>query len=101
MYYKSPYPDIPDIPPQNFHHLLFHRQDQKEWNLDYTVHVDAVTGRQISYREFYERVMDGATALGSEKGLGLNAEAGEVVGILSENCLVSEYVVESTKSLYC
>lgn len=92
MYYKSPYPDLPNIPPQNFHHVLFHRQDQKGWNLDYTVHIDAATGNKRSYREFYERIMDGATALGSpisEQGLGLSGEAGEIIGILSENCLVS------------
>lgn len=93
MYYKSLYPDLPtDLPSQNFHHLLFHRQEQKDWDLDYTLHIDAVTGKKRSYREFYEQVMDGATALGSpvsEKGLGLNGEAGEIVGILSENCLVS------------
>lgn len=87
MYLKSLYPDLPDIPPQNLHHILFHRQDQREWT-DYALLIDAATGGQMSYHEFYERVMDGATALGSpisKQGLGLN---GGIVGILSENCMV-------------
>jgi hypothetical protein len=91
MHHKSLYPDIPTIAPQNFHHLLFNRPDQKEWNLDYTVHIDPMTSKRRSYREFYECIMDGATALGSpvsEQGLGLNGTDGEIVGILSENCMV-------------
>jgi hypothetical protein len=91
MPYRSLYPDIPVIAPQNFHHLLFHRADQKEWNLDHTVHIDATTNEKRSYREFYEQVMDGATALGSpvsEQGLGLDGKDGEIVAILSENCMV-------------
>jgi hypothetical protein len=90
MYLKSTYPELPDIPPQNFHRLLFHRQDMREWN-DYTLFIDAVTGKKTSYRRFYERVMDGATALGfpvSEQGLGLSGKDGEIVGILGENCMV-------------
>jgi acyl-CoA synthetase (AMP-forming)/AMP-acid ligase II len=62
----------------------------REWN-DYTLFIDAATGRKMNYREFYERIMDGATALGSpisEQGLGLSGEDGEIVGILSENCMV-------------
>lgn len=89
MLHKSLYPNIPSIPPQNFHHLLFHRPDQKQWDLNFTLYIDAVTGEKRSYREFYEFVIDGATALGSpvsEHGLGLD---GEIVGILSENCTVS------------
>jgi len=52
--------------------------------------VDAATGQRRSFREFVERVRDGATALGSDLaqgGLGLRPENGEVVGILSENCM--------------
>jgi len=90
MYLKSMYPDVPKIPSRNFHHLLFHHPDIRQWN-DYTLFIDAATGRKSTYREFYERVMDGATALGSpisDQGLGLRGEDGEIVGILSENCVV-------------
>jgi hypothetical protein len=90
------FPDVPNIPPQNVHNLVFQRPDQKEWN-DYTLFIDATTGRKTSYREFYERAMDGATALGSpisEKGLGLTGLDGEIVGILGENSMVhSNYLL--------
>lgn len=84
------YPDVPNIPPTNIHNIIFHRQDQKEWK-NHTLHIDAVTGKKRTFREFYERVIDGATALASpasEEGLGLKGEDGEIVGILAENCMV-------------
>jgi hypothetical protein len=90
MYLKSMYPDVPNMPPQNFHHHMFDRPDQNEWT-NHTLHIDAVTGKKRTYREFYERVMDGATALGgpvSEQGLALKGEDGEIVGILGENSMV-------------
>jgi hypothetical protein len=90
MYHKSLFPDPPKVPESNVHHLFFDRPDQKEWP-DYTVFVDAATGQRRSFREFFERVRDGATALGTDVaqgGLGLRPENGEVVGILSQNCLV-------------
>ncbi|KAG1732676.1 uncharacterized protein EDB91DRAFT_1084706 [Suillus paluster] len=88
MYYKSLYPDLPKVPESNAHHLLFNRPDQKEWP-DYTLFINVATGQQRSFREFIERVRDGATALGADVahgGLGLRPENGELVGILSENC---------------
>jgi hypothetical protein len=47
-----------------------------------------IRGPKRSYGEFYMRVIDGATALGSPvsvKGLALKGEDGEVVGILGKN----------------
>ncbi|KAG1732415.1 uncharacterized protein EDB91DRAFT_1302477 [Suillus paluster] len=88
MHYKSLFPDLPKVPESNVHHLLFSRPDQKEWP-DYTLFVNVATGRRCSFREFVERVRDGATALGADVahgGLGLRPEDGEFVGILSENC---------------
>jgi hypothetical protein len=76
---------------------MFHRPDQNEWK-NYTVHIDAVTGRKRSFREFYERIIDGATALGSpisEKGLDLKGEDGEMVGILGTNSMVRQHVLDS------
>jgi hypothetical protein len=93
MYLKSMYPDVPNVPAQNIHDIVFHRADQKDWE-NYTLHIDAATGRKRTYHEFYERVMDGATALGSPisvKGLGLQGDSGghlEIVGILGENSMV-------------
>jgi hypothetical protein len=101
MYHKSLFPDPPKVPESNVHHLFFDRPDQKEWP-DYTVFVDAATGQRRSFREFVERVRDGATALGTDVaqgGLGLRPENGEVVGILSQNCLVRRipHLVERLK----
>ncbi|KAG2123809.1 hypothetical protein DEU56DRAFT_828795 [Suillus clintonianus] len=88
MYYKSLYPDLPKVPESNAHHLIFNRPDQQEWP-DYTLFVNVVTGKRRSFKEFVERVRDGATALGADVaqgGLGLRPENGDLVGILSENC---------------
>ncbi|KAG1758291.1 hypothetical protein EDD22DRAFT_850150 [Suillus occidentalis] len=88
MYYKSLFPDLPKVPESNVHHLLFNRPDQREWP-DYTLFVNVATGQRRSFREFIERVRDGATALGADVtqgGLGLRPENGDIVGILSENC---------------
>ncbi|KAG2123813.1 hypothetical protein DEU56DRAFT_43630 [Suillus clintonianus] len=89
MYYKSLFPDLPKVPESNFHHFIFERPDQQEWP-DYTLFVNVATGQRRSFREFIERVRDGATALGADVtqgGLGFRPENGELVGILSENCL--------------
>jgi hypothetical protein len=93
MYYKSMYPDLPVIPEANVHHLLLNRADQRDWP-DYTLYVNATTGEQRSFRQFIERVRDGATALGADVeqgGLGISPGNGEIVAILSENCLVRFY----------
>jgi len=90
MYYKSLFPDLPKVPESNIHHFLFDRPDQQDWS-DYTLFVNAATGQRRSFREFVERVCDGATALGADVtqgGLGLHPENEELVGILSENCPV-------------
>ncbi|KAF5348471.1 hypothetical protein D9756_009591 [Leucocoprinus leucothites] len=92
MYLKSPYPDPPALPEVNSHYLFFKRPDQAEWP-DYTIHIDPSTGQRRRYKEFVKRVEDLATALGapvSQGGLGLKAEDGEIIGIVSENCM--EYI---------
>lgn len=89
MYHKSLFPPLPQIPEQNVHHFLLDRQDQRSWP-DFTFQVDILTGQQRSFKEFLERVRDGATALGTNSkhgGLGILQENNEIVGILSENCL--------------
>lgn len=89
MYHKSLFPDLPKVPESNVHHLILNRPDQQEWP-DYTLLVNAATGQRRSFREFVERVRDGATALGADVtqgGLGLRPENGDLVGVLSENCL--------------
>lgn len=48
--------------------------------------IDAFTNERRTLREFQARVSDAATALAA---LGLEGEKGDVVGILSENNMVS------------
>ncbi|KAG0706739.1 hypothetical protein DFH29DRAFT_980202 [Suillus ampliporus] len=88
MYYRSLFPDLPTVQEPNIHDYLFNRPEQQDWP-DYTLYVNVATGQRRSFREFVERVRDGATALGADVaqgGLGLRPENGELVGILSENC---------------
>lgn len=90
MYLKSFYPPLPDLPKQNVHHILFNRPDQSSWP-DFTFQVDVLTGERRTFREFYARLRDGATALGTDVahgGLGIHRENDEIVAVLSENCLV-------------
>ena len=86
MYIKSLYPEAPRPPPDtNAHMALLRRPDQAEWP-DFALHIDARTGKTRTFREFVERIQYAATALG---GLGLSPENGDIIGIISFNCLVS------------
>ena len=90
MHHVSLFSPLPSVPEQNVHHILLDRPDQKSWP-DFTFLMDIPTGQRRSFKEFIERVRDGATALGTETrygGLGIHSENDEIVGILSENCLV-------------
>ncbi|KAG6836000.1 hypothetical protein H0H93_012364 [Arthromyces matolae] len=92
MYLKSMWADVPTYPEMNAHHIFFNRPEQAEWP-DFTLHIDAKTGKKRTFRELKERVQFGATALGApvaDGGLGLRAENGEIVGIMSHNS--SDYI---------
>ncbi|CAL1713286.1 unnamed protein product [Somion occarium] len=89
MLFKSLYPPTPPVPDKNVYELFFNDPEQNALP-DYTLYVDAESGRQIRRSEFNERVRDAATALGaplSAGGLGLSGEKGDIVGILSSNCI--------------
>lgn len=93
MYLKSMYPNLPAYEDQNVHNFFFNRPDQKDWS-NHTLYVDSVTEKNTRFREFRERVNDGATALGApsvQNGLGLKAENEEMVGILGENSMVGSF----------
>jgi hypothetical protein len=97
MLLKSPYPEPPQTSGSNIHHFVFHRPEQGDWP-DYTLYIDAKTGRKTSFRQFVSLVQLGATALGApveDGGLGLHSEAGEMVGIISpnRNCVVCALTV--------
>ncbi|KAF9073385.1 amp dependent CoA ligase [Rhodocollybia butyracea] len=87
MIYDSHYPEPPPIPDQNaVLHYLYH-PDQKEWQ-DFTLFIEANSGKKVSFFEFRKRVEDGITALGgdvSQGGLGLGDN--DIVGIVSENSI--------------
>ncbi|KAG6852118.1 hypothetical protein C0991_002977, partial [Blastosporella zonata] len=92
MYLKSPFPDVPAPQEINAHHIFFNRPEQAEWP-DYTLHIDAKTGKKRTFRQFKERVQLGATALGgpvADGGLGIRVEHGEIIGIMSHNS--SDYI---------
>ena len=86
MVFRSLLPPIPDLSFPNAHHLFLNRPDQAEWE-EYTLHVDALTGKTRGWLEFKDRVKRGATVFGSPSLF--PHEQNEVVGILSENCIVS------------
>lgn len=91
MLLTSPYPDPPPFPEVNAYHLFLNRPDQAAWD-DHTLHIDVVTGERRSFREYVKRVNDATTALGApvlQGGLGLHGQEGEIVGIISDNSMVT------------
>ncbi|KAJ7878869.1 hypothetical protein B0H14DRAFT_2711162 [Mycena olivaceomarginata] len=89
MYIQSPYPALPRLPEVNVHNVMFGRANQAEWP-DYTIHIEAKTGRERTYKELMNDIAVGATALGasvSAGGLGLNGDGDEIIGILGDNSL--------------
>ena len=107
MVFDSLFPPVPDLPLPNAHHLFLDRQDQAGWE-DFVLHVDAVTGKTRKWYEFKDRVKRGATAL-RRPDLFTYTE-NEIVGVLSENSIVSIQVsgawfpsrcVDGRKTLGC
>ena len=85
MVFESLLPPVPNLTLPNAHHLFLNRPDQAEWK-DYILHVDALTGKTRKWYEFKDRVKRGATVFGN---LDLFPhKENEIVGILSENCVV-------------
>ncbi|KAH9975616.1 hypothetical protein BJV74DRAFT_888780 [Russula compacta] len=88
-YHRSLYGLTPVGPTVNYYDFLVGRPDLQSWP-DYTLFVDAMTGKRRRFRETLARIEECATALSSEgRDGGLEIEPGskEVVGILSENCM--------------
>ena len=88
---KSLFRPLPSSTPTvNYYDWLLSRPELKKWP-DFALHIDGVTGEQRHAHAVLERFEQAATALAaspSDGGLGLAAEQGEIVGILSEICLV-------------
>lgn len=98
MYYRSLYPPVPTLPPQNYVDFVLCRPEAQSFP-DCRLYIDASTGAEIRRRAFIDRVEDAAVGLKTgvhEGGLELtglkgdvaHAEDREIVGILSENCMV-------------
>lgn len=90
MIFKSPYPPLPPVPDRNVHEFMFSSPALTDPQ-DKLILIDPLNGKNWRRNEFKERVYDCATALVtpvSEGGLGFSPE-GEMVGIMSTNCLVS------------
>ena len=90
MPYTSLYPTPPPVSDQNHHYAL--SGFETSGPADYVLHIDGLTGRKRTRKEFDERVLHTLTVITaptSQGGLGLNGNAGDVVGILSFNCMVS------------
>ena len=88
---KSLWPDPPSVPDYlNIFETIFQQPYHEEWP-DFTLHVDEETGKTWTFRQLRKRVNDLAATLGGPKaegGLGLRAEDGEIIGIMSDNSSV-------------
>jgi hypothetical protein len=85
--FRSPPLSTPTI---NYYDWLLGRPELKSWP-NFTIHIDAVTGEQRQVHGVLERFEHAATALAAppgDGGLGLVPGKQQVVGILSQNCLV-------------
>ncbi|KAI0260237.1 amp dependent CoA ligase [Gloeopeniophorella convolvens] len=92
-YSKSMHPPTPAGPSVNYYEFLLGRPALQSWP-DYTLFIDAMTGKRRRFRETVARIEECATALTASKeegGLGIEPGNRDVIGILSENS--TEYVV--------
>ena len=91
---KSLYPPPPELPPLNYHALIF---EHLAGNIphDFVVQIDALTGEERTYGQFVERVNACATALSAPTeqgglGLGRDEKVQDIIAIFSLNSLVSD-----------
>ena len=90
MYIKSTFSDQAKVPDCNAYEALWNRYEQAGWPDDIILHIEGITGRKRTYREFRARAVLAATALGSpvsDGSLGFR-EKGEMIAIISHNSLV-------------
>ncbi|KAI0309887.1 acetyl-CoA synthetase-like protein [Amylostereum chailletii] len=92
MIFKSPYAPLPDLPNVNYYDAIFGRPEVAQWP-DYTVYIDGITGEKWGFKKYRQRIDDAAAALAGP--LGIKKENGEVVGVLSENCMDYPTIVMS------
>ncbi|CCL98279.1 uncharacterized protein FIBRA_00273 [Fibroporia radiculosa] len=87
MIFKPLFPEVLPLADQNVHDFLFNKPARTP-DVDYPIHIDALTGVRRTRSEFIDRVRDGATALVAPLSSGgFEIGPNEHVGILSYNCL--------------
>lgn len=89
----SPAGPLPPLPEVNFIYTLLHAPSPPRPELpeDYVTHIDGITGEKRTRKEFVARVgaVGGAFLASKEQGgLALDPKK-DVIGILSDNCIVS------------
>ncbi|SRR6266404_4032982 len=97
-HFKSPRTLTAAGPTINYYDFLLRRPELTSWP-DFTLFVDATTGRRRRFRQTLSHIEDCTTALtlaADEGGLDIEPGRNEVVGILSENCLVGTTLIFTT-----
>lgn len=89
----SPLGPLPPLPETNFIHSLLHGPSPPRPPLpdDYVTHIDGITGEKRTLKQYRARVAELAAALCASKdqgGLAIRPQE-QVVGLLSDNCIVS------------
>lgn len=95
MYLRSSFPPIPNVPTTNYLYTVFPEGSSEDSKtVDYTIHIDAVTGQRRSVKEFARDVFDAITVFGMDRSYGgLKLENQHRVGILSDNCMVCSWTI--------
>jgi acyl-CoA synthetase (AMP-forming)/AMP-acid ligase II len=102
MYIKSSFPDQAKVPDCNAYEALWNRHEQAGWPDDLILHIEGISGRKRTYREFRTRAELAATALGSpatDGSLGFR-ETGEMIAIISHNSMVRERFLSTLESYF-
>ncbi|KAG8995410.1 hypothetical protein FRB94_009723 [Tulasnella sp. JGI-2019a] len=87
MIYKSPFGQLDPIPDVNAHDAIFNSPWASQIP-DYTVYIDAATGKEWKKNQFIQRFVRLATALVADVkdgGLGLKPNSMDIIGIFSKN----------------
>lgn len=81
---------VPAFPAMNvYSFLLNHPLGQPAPLKDHVLHIDGLTGHSRTRYQFLERVAHVGFGLGAPKPEGIGLLPGDMVAIISENCLVS------------
>jgi hypothetical protein len=95
----SPLGPLPPLPETNFVYALLHSPSPPRPPLpdDYVTHIDGITGEKRTLKQLIARIAEvGAAFCAPQNKGGLAIQPKEqVVGLLSDNCIVSLCLVDS------